>query len=149
MAEIGVDQTIPLCRVPLRRLTDGPRCLTGLARLAASTPCRRRLGYPQRTVADGKESGRRSCEQKRSCQGGNKAADSYRVQEPEAEGTEQYDEESDDEDERVPGTLAAVPVEVERDFSPGKDGQEQACPHQGGVLVAVEGLGGEIAGHAV
>jgi hypothetical protein len=149
MAEVSVDQTVHFGRVPGRRLPGGSRGLARLARLAAGTPCRPRLGHPQCTVADGKEPGRRSREQARSGHCGHKTANSDRGKEPETEGTEEYDKESDENGQSLPGTLVAVPVEVERDFASGEDGQEQACPYQGGVLAAVEGLGSEIACHAV
>lgn len=75
------------------------------------------------------------------------AADGH--QKPEPESAEQRDKDPDEDDQGVPGMLVAVLVEVQGEFSSGQDAQEQARPDQRGVLAAIEGLSGEIAGQTI
>jgi hypothetical protein len=109
----------------------------------------RRLGHPQRPVADRQESGRGARKQKGSDNRRDQAAPSDGHQEPEPKSAEQRDKGPDEDDQGVPGALATVLVEIQSELSSGQDAEEQGRPYQRGVLATIECLSGEIAGQAV
>ena len=149
MPEVSADEAVALPGILVRCGARGSRRLPRPASRPAGTPCRRRLGGPQGAITQEQEPGDRGRDQEGTDNGRHQGRSTDGRQEPEAEYAEQRDEASGEEGQDAPRAQVAVPVEVQGDFSSGDDSEEQHRPRQGGVLVAVEGLGGEIAGHAV
>ena len=149
VAEVGIDEAVPLSGVPVCRGPRGAAAWRAARASPAGAPRLRRLGGPQGAIAQGQEPRRRRREQGRPCEGRYQAVGSDGGEEPEPENAEQGDEGPRMVKPGLPGAQVAVAVEVEGDFPSGQYGEEQDGPYQGAVLAGVESLSREVAGHAV
>jgi hypothetical protein len=149
LGEVGVDKTVAFPCVMVRYRMGNSRGAACIAGLPASPPCLRRLSGPQCAVADREKAARGNREQTSTHDRRHDAARPDGHQVPESKDTEQGDEGPGEAGQRAPGALVMVAVEVQGNLPAGQHSQKQHRPHERGALATVEGLGGEVARHAV